>query len=94
MRDLKLAPSLARLLEPSGFVVEASSRAYTYAGAFVRYLDSRFGVAAMRKLYLTGDLKTLGQPDLLIRDFERMLDTVTPDATHSRASSGAAARGK
>ena len=86
MRDLKLAPNLERLLAPTGFVAEASTRAYAYAGAFIRYLDSRFGVAAMRTLYLTGDLKELGQPDLLIRDFERMLDTVTTDA-NARASS-------
>ena len=86
MRDLKLAPNLERLLAPGGFETEASTRAYTYSGAFIRYLDSRYGIAAMRKLYLTGDLRTLGEPKTLIRDFERMLDTVTSNAD-ARSSS-------
>ena len=86
MRELNIAPTLARLLEPGGFVTEASTRAYTYAGAFIRYLDSQFGVAAMRTLYLSGDLSVLGPPDALIRDFEKMLDTVKTDA-NARSSS-------
>ena len=86
MRELNIAPNLVRLLEPGGFVTEASTRAYTYAGAFIRYLDSQFGVAAMRTLYLSGDLSALGPPDALIRDFEKMLDTVKTDA-NARSSS-------
>lgn len=87
MRDLKIAPDLERLLKPGGFQMEASSRAYTYSGAFIRYLDSRFGIAAMRTLYLTGELRTLGEPRVLVRDFERMLDTVAtnPDARSTAA---------
>lgn len=86
MRDLKIAPNLERLLGLGGFDLEASSRAYAYSGAFLRYLSSRFGIADMRRLYLTGDLATLGAPKTLIADFEHMLDTVPTDA-NARSSS-------
>jgi tetratricopeptide (TPR) repeat protein/MFS family permease len=80
MRDVQLEPDLERMLSPTGFGAEATSRAYTYSGAFIRYLDSRFGTAAMRRLYLTGDLSTLGASKALVADFHRMLDTVKSDA--------------
>lgn len=79
MRDLKIAPNLERLLSPQGFAAEARGRAYAYSGAFIRYLGTRFGTPAMRTLYRTGDLRTLGVPATLIQDFERMLDTVRVD---------------
>jgi hypothetical protein len=82
MRDLKLAPNLTGLLSPHGFYKEAPSRAYTYAGAFIRFLDGRLGRDAVRTLYRTGNLTAVGNPDTLIHAFERSLDTVTidPDA--------------
>ena len=80
MRDLHLAPNLVHILSPWGFEVEAPGRAYSYAGAFIRYLSTRFDTPAMRMLYRTGDLGSLGTPAAtLVRDFEEMLDTVHVD---------------
>ncbi len=80
MRDLHMAPNLEHLLSPWGFLTEAPGRAYSYAGAFIRYLSTRFDTPAMRSLYRTGDLATLGSPPAtLVRDFEHMLDTVHVD---------------
>src|SRR6185436_8149219 len=54
MRELGFAPDLARILAPTGFFAEAPARAYGYAGAFIRFLDARAGVGAVRRMYLTG----------------------------------------
>src|SRR6185312_13692602 len=43
MRDLKLAPDLRQLLGPTGFFAAAPARAYTLAGAFLRYLADTYG---------------------------------------------------
>ena len=86
MRDVKLAPDLERLLGPAGFIGESSNRAYTYSGAFIRYLDARFGIVSMRALYRAGDLAALGDPRALVRDFERMLDSVPADANARSAA--------
>jgi hypothetical protein len=76
LRDMGLAPDLRKILSLTGFVSEAASRAYAYSGAFVRFLQRRSGNAAVHTLYATGQLKSIGDPDSLIAEFERSLDTV------------------
>jgi hypothetical protein len=80
MRDLHVAPNLERLLSSWGFMDEAPRRAYSYSGAFIRYLSTRVGASEMQTLYRTGDLASLGaSSSTLIHDFDRMLDTVHVD---------------
>jgi hypothetical protein len=79
LRDLGHAPDLIRILSPTGFLAEAPSRAYTYAGAFIRYLRATEGGAAVRAVYASGDLRSAGDPAMLVEGFERSLDTVHVD---------------
>lgn len=76
MRELKLAPDIAALLSSEGFLAAAPQRAYSYAGAFIRYLAGRFGTAKALELYRTGELGTLGDPKALVAAFEASLDAV------------------
>jgi hypothetical protein len=80
MRDLHLAPQVEALFSTSGFYAAAPARAYTYAGAFLRFLDAKFGRARLLDLYATGDLTRLGKPAELVDEFNKTLDgiTITP----------------
>ena len=80
MRELKLAPDLEKLMSLTGFGGQATSRAYAYSGAFIRYLGERFGTPAVRTLYASNDFASLGDVRSIIRDFEQMLDTVQSNA--------------
>ncbi|MEO5567982.1 MAG: hypothetical protein ABIR92_05795, partial [Gemmatimonadaceae bacterium] len=86
MRDLKIAPDLTQLMSITGFEGQATSRAYNYSGAFVRYLGQQYGTPAVRNLYQTGDFAPLGNLTTIIRDFERVLDSIPPDV-NARSSS-------
>ncbi len=77
MRDDHLAPDLGALFGSTGFYAAAPARAYAYAGAFVQYLAGRFGIAAIKRLYATGDLSTLGDPRRIVADFEARLDAIS-----------------
>ncbi len=86
MRDLQLAPDMSALFSSAGFYAAAPARAYAYAGAFIQYLDGRFGIDAVKRLYATGELSTLGDPKELVAGFEAKLDTlVLTPAEHAAA---------
>lgn len=91
MRDLTIAPDLEAMMSITGFGNQATSRAYAYSGAFVRYLAHRFGVDTVKHIYRSGSLEALGDVKRVIADFEAMIDTVqsTPNtrATAARAHS-------
>lgn len=76
MRQLGLAPDVAALLSTTGFFAASPSRAYTYAGAFIRYLEQSRGRDAVLALYREGNLAAIGDPPELIASFEAWLDEV------------------
>lgn len=79
MRELELAPDVAALMSTAGFFAAAPSRAYTYAGAFIRFLEQHQGRDAVLSLYRQGTLAALGDPAVLVAAFERWLDEVPVD---------------
>jgi hypothetical protein len=81
MRDLKLAPDIAGLLSTEGFYDAAPSRAYTYAGAFLRFLNATYGREKVLAVYASGNLSQLGDPKTIVAAFEASLDalTIAPD---------------
>jgi hypothetical protein len=80
MHDIGIAPDLRRMLSPLGFEGVATSRAYAYAGAFIRWLHGEVGADGIRRVYSAGTLDVLGDADSYVDGFRRMLDTVTVDA--------------
>lgn len=63
LRDLGLAPDVARQLGPAGFWSSAPARAYTAAGSLLAFLLERHGAAAVARLYQTGDFAaSFGRP--------------------------------
>lgn len=79
MRQLGLAPDMEALLSTTGFFAAAPSRAYTYAGAFIRYLEQSRGRDAVLALYRTGNLASIDDPARLVASFEAWLDEVVVD---------------
>ncbi len=75
LRDLGLAPDLARQLGPAGFWSSAPARAYTAAGSLLAFLLDRHGSAAVARLYRTGDFEgSLGRPlDALVMEWQDFL---------------------
>ncbi|MBI2377036.1 MAG: tetratricopeptide repeat protein [Deltaproteobacteria bacterium] len=57
MRELGAAPNPGELVRPTGFWSVSSSRAYTIAGSFVRYLVDTHGIEAFARAYDSGDLE-------------------------------------
>ena len=86
MKKKGLLPEVARVMTPQGFYGAPSSRAYTTAGSFLRFLSERFGKEKLRELYLDGDfLRAFGQPlPELAKQYEAFLDSVPlePDAVN------------
>lgn len=76
MRRLGLAPSLPKILSALGFYGQPASRAYTYAGSFVRWLVETRGPESFALLYRDGDfLSAYGTPmEPLVAEWERWLD--------------------
>jgi tetratricopeptide (TPR) repeat protein len=81
MRAAHLAPNIPALLSESGFFATSPARAYSYAGAFIRFLIERFGKAKVLELYASNDLSRLGDPNALVADFERSLDALPISAS-------------
>lgn len=81
LRRRGLLPDLQALMTPAGFYAAPASRAYTAAGAFVRWLTTTRGAERTRRLYLDGDFEAAyGEPlAALVADFERFLDGVELD---------------
>ena len=56
MRKMGRLPSMETLSRPWGFVLESSSRAYTAAGAFLRFVGEKKGGATLAAVYREGTL--------------------------------------
>ncbi|WP_373045516.1 hypothetical protein [Vulgatibacter sp.] len=76
MRVLGLAPALPRIMSATGFYGESASRAYTYAGSFVRWLVEARGAASFARLYRDGDFHAAYGTPLpeLVQEWEAWLD--------------------
>jgi tetratricopeptide (TPR) repeat protein len=81
MRRLHLAPDIREIVGPVGFWRQAPARAYTLAGSFLRFLQNRYGSAALRSLYPTGDFQQAFDLELhaLATEWETFLDGVRLD---------------
>jgi tetratricopeptide (TPR) repeat protein len=78
LRQRGLAPDIRRLVSASGFWTQASGRAYTLMGSFVRYLVDTYGIEAFKKAYGRGQfLGAYGKtPDALVTEWEAFLDAI------------------
>jgi tetratricopeptide (TPR) repeat protein len=56
MLDLGIAPRLHDILG-TGFLGQQKRLAYTYVGSLVRYIEDTDGPAAIRRIYMTGDIE-------------------------------------
>lgn len=76
LRELELLPDLRKTLSWTGFWSQASSRAYTAAGSFVRWLRDERGSLALAELYRTGSIPAaLDQSvDEVVGDWESFLE--------------------
>jgi hypothetical protein len=81
MKKKGLLPAVERLMQPHGFYGEAPSRAYVTAGAFLQFLQQRFGSQRLKTLYQSGDFQTAYTMTLSVlqREFETFLETVALD---------------
>lgn len=78
LRALQKAPDIRTLFDAGGFWSQPSGKAYTMTGSFVRWLVDEHGIAALKQLYRTGDMKESFGLDssTLIGQWESFLDTV------------------
>lgn len=78
MKKQALLPDVRTLLEPQGFYSAPSSRAYTTAGAFLRWLQETRGAPKLKDLYRDGDFERVYGTALpeLVTEWERFLDGV------------------
>ncbi|MBI5512060.1 MAG: hypothetical protein HY903_25155 [Deltaproteobacteria bacterium] len=79
MRDLKILPDVREIVGPAGFWTEAGPRAYAAVGSFVRFLNRRYGAAALARLYPHADFEAAyGKPLAALVDlWQRTLDEVS-----------------
>ncbi|RAL21642.1 hypothetical protein DL240_12355 [Lujinxingia litoralis] len=82
MRELAIAPDLRALLGASGFWTQASGRAYTLMGSFVRYLIDTYGIEAFKEAYSHGDFSgAYGKSVVeLVSEWEHFIDAIELDA--------------
>lgn len=82
LRKLGLAPDIRRLVGASGFWTQASGRAYTLMGSFVRYLIDSYGIDVFKKAYPNGDfVAAYGKSaQELVTEWELYLETIEPRA--------------
>jgi hypothetical protein len=92
MRELHIAPDVNALLSTAGFFQAAPYRAYQYAGAFLRFIDEKYGRARLLDLYATGDLHRIGKPEAVIAEFNLALDAVTVTPAERATAERALAR--
>lgn len=59
------------------FFKSNSSLSYSYSGAFIHYLISRYGIEKVKKFYYTGDFQTSFNDnlDFVVKDFENELSS-------------------
>lgn len=78
MKDLGLLPDLTRMFYPTGFWAISSSRAYTAAGSFLRFLHDAHGRERLFALYETNDFeRAYGRPlAALLPEWTAFLDGI------------------
>ena len=78
MQQLGIAPKMSQIMG-LGFWGQASSRSYTLAGSFVRFLIERYGVERARRVFPTGNFKEVYNKSLveLEGEWKGFLETVT-----------------
>lgn len=78
MRELGIAPDLGALLGASGFWTQASGRAYTLMGSFVRYLIDTYGIERFKEVYGDGHFEEVYGNDVaaLVGEWERFVDAL------------------
>ncbi|TXD31672.1 tetratricopeptide repeat protein [Lujinxingia vulgaris] len=78
MRELGIAPDLGALLGASGFWTQASGRAYTLMGSFVRYLIDTYGIERFKEVYGEGHFEEVYGNDVgaLVGEWERFVDAL------------------
>jgi len=81
MKRRGLLPDVRVLLGPSGFYAAPAARAYTAAGAFLRFLTETSGGERTRRLYRDGDFTAAFGRSLeaLATEFEHALDAMPVD---------------
>jgi len=77
MKELKVAPPMEKIMGAFGFWTESSSRSYTLAGSFVRYLIDVYGIEIFKKVFPTGNFKKHYRKELkdLVGEWEEFLAT-------------------
>ncbi|TXD38534.1 tetratricopeptide repeat protein [Lujinxingia vulgaris] len=78
MRELEIAPDLGALLGASGFWTQASGRAYTLMGSFVRYLIDTYGIERFKEAYGKGDFEGAYGKEVgaLVAEWEHFIDAI------------------
>ena len=78
MRTLKVARPVEKIMSAWGFWTQSSSRSYTLAGSFVRYLVDTYGIEKFKRVFPTGNFKKHYGKELkkLVREWEQFLETV------------------
>ena len=78
MRLLGIAPDIRGLVGASGFWTQASGKAYTLMGSFVRFLIEVHGIDRFKQVYSGGDfLGVYGLPaDRLVKEWEDFLEGI------------------
>lgn len=76
LRRDAMAPDIRRLVGASGFWTQASGRAYTLMGSFVRYLVDTYGIGPFKIAYGAGDFEgAYGKSaHALVGEWEEFLD--------------------
>ncbi len=77
MRQLKIAPKVQRIMGLE-FWKEASSRSYTLAGSFVRFLVDTYGIEEFKDVFPTGNFKKIYGKTLtnLVQEWESFMESV------------------
>jgi len=78
MRALKLAPDPRDVIYPAGFWSQSSSRAYTIAGSFIRWLADTKGIEPLARAYASNDFEgAYGAPmATLVEGWAQMIDAM------------------
>jgi len=76
MREKKIAPDIRRLLGAGGFWTQASGKAYTLMGSFVRFLVDTRGIEPFKSVYADGDFEAAYGVDagVLVAEWEAYVD--------------------
>jgi hypothetical protein len=88
MRELDLAPEIATLMTPAGFMTHSSQISYVLAGSFCRFLMDRYGIRKLLLVYGSEEYaRHYGRPlRVLIAEWQEFLDGIELDDTDLAAA--------